>query len=447
MRTKPADLTLCNKRIPLGDSFLLMIQGLMAGLSTQPSRTEERLATAHSSMKLLAIAKSLPAPDRASGDLRLFQMLKILACQHQVTLVAYQARAQRAERGDEEFSRYRLALENAGLSVVEDRLLPAVKKQRFDATLFEFHWVCRKWIDRVRFEQPTTRIIVDSVDCHFLRLRRRAEVTGREQDYVLARTEEARELDAYARGDFVLAVTEEDRAALAGRLPGKPLVVVPNIHPIPSLSRLAKVIPCSIVFVGGFKHDPNIDAARFLCQEIFPQIRAQVPSARLLIAGSDPPQSVQELAGERVEVLGFVPDLSPVLQAATVSVAPLRYGAGQKGKVGEAMSYALPVVTTSIGAEGFGLENGTHAIVADGASNFAAAVIRLLNAPELAQRIGERARVFIQRKFSETALRATVLDAFAQAVETPPARLSLGRRLRIASSLALERNVLWRLRN
>jgi glycosyltransferase involved in cell wall biosynthesis len=109
------------------------------------------------------------------------------------------------------------------------------------------------------------------------------------------------------------------------------------------------------------------------------------------------------------------------------------------------MSFALPVVTTSIGAEGFDLKHGTHALVADDAADFAAAVVRLLRTPELRQRIGSQARELIVRKFSENALRATVLSSIERAMRIPPARLSLGRRLRMASAIAFERNVSWRL--
>jgi glycosyltransferase involved in cell wall biosynthesis len=349
------------------------------------------------------------------------------------------------ERGDDDFRRYSSALQDVGVTVVEDRLLAALMQRRFDATLFHFHWACRPWMDRVRFEQPETRVIVDAVDCHFLRLQRRAEMTGRGEHFESARTERARELETYSRADFVLVVTEEDGAVLARQLPGKPMAVVPNIHAIPPVVEPAEKIPDSIVFVGGFQHEPNVDAAQFLCREVFPRIRAQVPSARLLIAGSDPPPAVQQLAGAHVEVLGFVPDLSSLLRATCVSVAPLRYGAGQKGKVGEAMSLALPVVTTSIGAEGFDLAHGTHALVADDAADFAAAVVRLLRTPELRQRIGSQARDLIVQKFSESALRLTVLSSIEQAMRISPARLSLGRRLRVASAIAFERNVSWRL--
>jgi glycosyltransferase involved in cell wall biosynthesis len=397
-------------------------------------------------MKLLAIARHLPAPDRASGDLRFFQILKILAREHQVTLVAYEASDQRAELGEDVVARHRSVLHDHGVSVVEDRLLPVLRKAPFDATLFEFYHACRRWVDQVRFEQPNTRIVVDSVDCHFLRLQRRANTTGRSEDADLARKERVLELDAYSRADMVLAVTEEDRTTLAGELPGKLLAVVPNIHSMPLLSQPLKKAPNSIVFVGGFKHDPNVDAVRFFCREILPAIRAQVPAGRFLIVGSDPPAGVRQLADEHVEVMGYVSNLAPVLEAATVSVAPLRYGAGQKGKIGEAMSYALPVVMTSVGAEGFGLEHGTHGIVADRPHEFAAAVIRLLKTPELRQRIGSQARALIDRKFSDSALCSSILDTFESVLRIRPARLPRSRRLRMASALAFERNVGWRLR-
>jgi glycosyltransferase involved in cell wall biosynthesis len=118
-------------------------------------------------------------------------------------------------------------------------------------------------------------------------------------------------------------------------------------------------------------------------------VKSQVPEAKLTIVGSHPPEQVLKLAAlEDVEVTGYVPETAIFLDRAALSVAPLRYGAGMKGKVAEAMAAGLPVVTTSIGSQGFGAVSGEHCIIADSAGDFAVAVIRLLKNPALAQSIG-----------------------------------------------------------
>jgi glycosyltransferase involved in cell wall biosynthesis len=229
-------------------------------------------------------------------------------------------------------------------------------------------------------------------------------------------------------------------------MPGKPLVIVPNIHAMPVLNGASEQVPGRIVFVGGFKHEPNVDGVQHFCLEILPRIWAEVPSARLLIVGSDPPPSVLALAGERVEVLGHVRDLAPLLRSAALSVAPLRYGAGLKGKVGEALSFALPVVTSSVGAEGFGIESGKHALVADAATDFSAASVRLLQDRPLARRLGEAGRTLIERNFSERAVESVLGQALDRALLAERGGLPVRDRIRIASSVALARNLLWRLR-
>jgi hypothetical protein len=103
-------------------------------------------------------------------------------------------------------------------------------------------------------------------------------------------------------------------------------------------------------------------------------------------------------------------------------------------------------VTTSVGAEGFGIESGIHALVADDASDFASAVMRLLRDPELAAQLGNGGRDLIARRFSEAAAECVLVQAFRRAASVAPGRLPMGNRLRIASSVALERNLLWRLR-
>jgi glycosyltransferase involved in cell wall biosynthesis len=241
-------------------------------------------------------------------------------------------------------------------------------------------------------------------------------------------------------------VSEEDRRVLAENLPGKPLAIVPNIHLMPAPDRPDDRIPGRMLFVGGFMHLPNVDAVHHFCADVLPRVHAEVPSATLLIVGSDPPPSVQSLAGGRVEVLGYVPDLSPVLRSAAVSVAPLRYGAGLKGKVGEAMSFALPVVTTTVGAEGFGIQSGTHAIVADNPTEFAAAVVRLLRDSTAARRVGEQGRALVERKLSERVVAQLIREMLQCAATIKPRRLPMSRQLRMASSVALERNLLWRFR-
>jgi glycosyltransferase involved in cell wall biosynthesis len=142
-----------------------------------------------------------------------------------------------------------------------------------------------------------------------------------------------------------------------------------------------------MVFIGGFLHDPNVDAMMWFVRDIMPTV--EDAGRHLVILGSDPPPRIMALRSPEVDVTGYVEDADPYFNAAAVFVAPLRYGAGVKGKIGHAMSRGLPVVTTSIGAEGIGIIDGVHGLVRDDAKSFADAVTEVASNRELWGRLSQ----------------------------------------------------------
>jgi glycosyltransferase involved in cell wall biosynthesis len=165
--------------------------------------------------------------------------------------------------------------------------------------------------------------------------------------------------------------------------------------------------------VGGFWHKPNTDAVLWFVRDIWPILRRQNPGLRFCIAGSNPSDPVRELDGrDGIEVLGFVPDLTPFFDRARVFVAPLRFGAGMKGKVGQSMMSGLPVVATAIGAEGLGAEDGEHLLVAETPAAFAAQVMTLLDDDAAWTRIQAEARALIEATLSEAAVAPRVAALF-----------------------------------
>ena len=135
-----------------------------------------------------------------------------------------------------------------------------------------------------------------------------------------------------------------------------------------------------LLFVGGFGHVPNIDAVRWFANEVWPLIHRQRPNLKFIIAGSAPTPEVLCLANiTNVSVAGYVEDLTPLFQHARVFVAPLRYGAGVKGKVGQSMAQGLPIVATKVAAEGMNAVFGKDLLVADEPAAFAVAVTRLID--------------------------------------------------------------------
>jgi sugar transferase (PEP-CTERM/EpsH1 system associated) len=223
---------------------------------------------------------------------------------------------------------------------------------------------------------------------------------------------------------FALVVTNSsvDEAALRRLMPAGPVVTIPNgvdcDYFTPgnkgSGSRL-------VVFTGVMNYGPNVDAARFCADEIFPRVRAQVPDAELWIVGADPVPDVQSLgAREGVRVTGRVADMRPHIEAAGVCVCPMRFGAGMKNKILAAMAMGKPVVSTSVGLEGIDAQLGLEVLRADAPQDFADQVVGVLTSEPLARRLAEGGHRLVTERYSWRA-RAEALEREIEHACTPGA--------------------------
>jgi glycosyltransferase involved in cell wall biosynthesis len=158
-----------------------------------------------------------------------------------------------------------------------------------------------------------------------------------------------------------------------------------------------------IVFVGGYQHTPNVDAVQYFAEEIMPLLRKKLPGVRFYAVGSKPPAEIQALASEDIIITGFVEDLTPLLDKMRVSVAALRYGAGIKGKIGTAMAAGLPVVATTLAAEGMSLSDGGNILVADGTEAFANAVASIYQDAALWNRVSVNGLAFADKAWGADA--------------------------------------------
>ncbi len=157
----------------------------------------------------------------------------------------------------------------------------------------------------------------------------------------------------------------------------------------------------TLLFTGNMDYDPNVDAVLYFANEVFPMVKHHFPNVKFVIAGQRPIDKVKALAQIKdIEVTGFIPDLSEMYNAASVVVAPLRFGAGTQNKVLEAMAMGIPVVCSNIGFEGLGIADGEGAFMRTDASSFASQVIELLKDANLRSSVGQKGVVVIQRNFS-----------------------------------------------
>ncbi len=238
------------------------------------------------------------------------------------------------------------------------------------------------------------------------RVRLRAALT-------MARAYERRIYEGF---DRVVVLAPHDRAALLRLDPSLPIATIGNGVRLPPLRR-CPVVPPELLFTGNLSYGPNVRAAVTLVREVWPRVRARVPSVRVVLAGADPAPEVLALRGEGVDVTGPVPDLAPYRARAACFVAPLSRGAGIKNKILEAMAAALPVVTTSIGCEGLEIREGEHLAVGTGAEELAAAVVRLLEDAARAGRLASAGRRLVEARYTWSGVAAAYESLYEAAID------------------------------
>jgi glycosyltransferase involved in cell wall biosynthesis len=276
--------------------------------------------------------------------------------------------------------------------------------EAIDLVIISREGVATRHLDAVKRMAPRARTVFDTVDLHYLRERRAAPVTGDREQVWRSRRRKLAELSHVRRTDMTLVVSPVEKRLLDRQCPGADIRVLPNIIEVPPDDPPGRDGRDGLLFIGGFRHAPNIDAVLYFVDEILPRIWRRSPGMIFRIAGSHPPDEVIRLASDRVEVLGYVPDLSPVLQRSLVSVAPLRYGAGVKGKVNQSMAHGVPTVLTPIAAEGMHLVHGRDALIAENPDDFAGAVLALADSSDLWCRLAIKGRASVLAHFSTEAV-------------------------------------------
>jgi len=335
---------------------------------------------------ILVIDHHVPMPDKDSGSLRMFQILKILRqLGHRVTFVpdnlAYEPP-------------YTCELQKRGIEVVYH---PYVKKVRdyllahgsgFDVILLSRCDFARKHIADVRLHAPQSRIIFDTVDLHYVREDSEARLTRDPEIRRKAQEKQRLEHELIDQADETWVVSPVEQQLLQERCPGKSIQLLSNIVDI-SGSKTPFAVRRDFLFIGGFEHRPNIDAVLFFAQKIYPLVIEHLCDAKFYIIGDKAPPEIAALASEKVVVAGLQTDVRPFFDSIRLSVAPLRFGAGVKGKINQSMAFGVPVVATSLAVEGMGLTDREDILVADEPNEFGRALIELYESEELWTRLSE----------------------------------------------------------
>ena len=354
------------------------------------TKARERVGDKH----ILIIDHYAPTFDKDSGSVRMLNMLQILQkMDYKVSFwpddLTYDPR-------------YTKTLQNLGIEIYYGELsfedFIREHGNNLDAVLMSRPATAKKYLQLVK-KYSNAQTIFDTVDLHFVREQRRMELEVQDWknlEFFLA--EEA---------DSTLVVSPTEKEILAAENFADNVSVVSNIHSLE---------PCinsfedrhGLMFIGGFAHPPNEEGIVWFIEYILPLIRKKIPDIHLTIVGSDTTERLRAMESPTITVTGYVEDVSCYFSESRVFVSPLLHGAGVKGKIGQSFSYGLPVVTTSIGAEGMHLTDRHNALISDSETAFASKVIDLYTDKFLWQQISTNCRQVIREQFSVDTIRAAL---------------------------------------
>ena len=372
---------------------------------------------------ILIVDHYVPEPDRDAGSRTMMGFIRLLV--RAGWSVKFWPHNQVATPG------YTEALLDIGVEVISGNFIErddnwlALNARELDYVLLSRPTIALEFLPRIRALNSRAVVVYYGHDLHFARLRQQAELSGNRDARNEADQMERIERRVWRDADLSLYPSDEERDAALLLEPEATIAsIVPYFFTHFTERSEASAQP-EILFVAGFAHAPNVDAALWFVQEVLPFVRAARPDVHVVLAGSNPTPKVRALAGQGLEVTGFLSDaaLAARYASARVAVVPLRFGAGVKLKVVEALQEGLPLVTTPVGVQGL---TGLADIIPvhDQPQAFAAAVLRLLEDDGQWLRQSTSQTGFARQRFSEAAMRDSLLGAFHLAAERHQAVLA-----------------------
>jgi sugar transferase (PEP-CTERM/EpsH1 system associated) len=414
-------------------------------------------------MRILFLTPQLPYPPRQGTTIRNYNLIRLLAQEHQIDLFSFLAPGEEFDtnnRLQEICGRVITApqpVRSASRRIADTltasrpdmglrlesatayaRLLALLQEEEYD--LFQAEGIEMAGYGLFAVEhQPQARLVFDDHNAEYLLQQRSAQVDLAKPMrwpaalYSLIQWAKLRRYEQMvcSRSDAVVAVSEPDRSALVELVPDRLVDVVPNgidldeypypppVQPIPSSPTL--------VFTGKMDYRPNVDAILWFAQQVLPRIHEPRPDVRLQVVGMNPHRRLERLAGQTgIEITGAVEDVQPYIYGAAVYVVPLRVGGGTRFKVLEALASGKPMVSTALGIEGLNLQDGRELLIADEPETFADAVLLLLedqaSGGEFCAELAEAGRGFVESHFAWEQIVPRLERVYQAVLRQPPTR-------------------------
>jgi GT2 family glycosyltransferase/glycosyltransferase involved in cell wall biosynthesis len=348
--------------------------------------------------RVLFVDALTPTPDQDSGSLVADKWLQILqSLGFKVTFIPQDNFALS--------ERYTERLQRRGIECVYGPYMPSMISyfEQFgtslDAVVVFRYGVAKVVYPLLKQYAPQAKTLFHAIDLHYLRQERWATLENSVEKWLESLRVKFEEMEVIAQSDLVCVHSSVERAEILRHLPDTRVRISPLILDIPGRRNNFEQ-RANICFIGGYRHQPNVDAVLYFVKNVFPLIQRELPEIKFKIVGNEAPTELHTLASDSVEFVGFVEDLSVILDNVRATVAPIRYGAGMKGKVGMSLSYGVPVVGTSVAFEGMGLRHEGEVLLGDTAEELAQAVCRVYTDAELWYRLSERGLAHVTAEYS-----------------------------------------------
>ncbi|MBN2303163.1 MAG: glycosyltransferase [Anaerolineae bacterium] len=400
-------------------------------------------------MHILFLTAQLPEPPHAGGTLRTNGLMRgVFAAGHQAHVLAFGP--------PDALTTHRSALDEFCASVevvpppqrsITDRLRDlllthlADMQRRYDSPLYAAaleRTLSRQAFDLIQIEslemaiylpvirrfQPDTPVIYDSFNAEFELQKSvyQAErgnlkrLPGALYSLIQWRRLTRFERDVCRSVAHTIAVSDADAAAFGQLVPDCPVTVVPNgvdTRLYTQTDTSLDLGDAALVFTGSMSYRPNVDAALWFADTVFPLVREQCPNAKFFVVGSNPhPRLTALRERENIQVTGWVPDVNPFLHAAAVYIVPMRMGSGTRLKLLQAMAAGQAVVSTTSGAQGLTVQDGIELRLADTTPDFAQAVIDLLQHPAQRQTLGKTGAAYVKQYYDWPVIVPKLLDVY-----------------------------------
>ena len=347
--------------------------------------------------QILLIEHSVPRPDRDAGSVMIYNFIKVF------TEMGYGVTFYPVDLAYDPVYTQQLVelkvrcLNKPQVNALEHHL--AAINRSYDFVLSCRPVYTEALIPVIKKYCTTAHFIYETHDLHFVRLQRQAEVEHNREMLAHSSFLKAMELNIAAEADCTIVVSHKEKEILLRENPNLYIEVIPVV---------SEIFGCKsdfsqrsdLVFIGNYEHRPNVDGVLYFVKDVFPQVLKKIPTIKFFIVGSNPPQEIIALSSDNIVVLGFVPDITDVMNQVRISINPLRFGAGIKGKLITCMSYGLPCIGTSIAAEGMSLTHEKNILIADTPSAFSDCIINLYSNPSLWEKLSNEGLAFVQQNFS-----------------------------------------------